>query len=341
MTGREGGGLRWGIAGTGTVSNEIADDFALVENAEVTAVSSRTEASAQRFADAHSISGIYSDYDAMLQNVDAVYIGTPHATHFDHAARAITRGRHVLSEKPLTTNPADARALSDLAQHHGVFLMEAMWMKFNPLIQQLTTLIGDGAIGDLRSVRATFGYPFPRDESSRWKAAMEGSALLDQGIYPVTLAHLLLGAPTAISAGGLLGPEGIDYSSHFTFEYPDGRFAQGASSMVDFLDLTASICGTTGYITIDRGFWFASTLHLHQLSADGPKTTRVEVEREGHGYTPMLRAVTAAILNGATEHPLHTPAHSAEVLDLLANIRGQLPTIDSNKTNQKNWTTLP
>ncbi|MET0715769.1 MAG: Gfo/Idh/MocA family oxidoreductase [Mycetocola sp.] len=319
--------LRWGIAGTGKVSDEIADDFALVQDAQLVGVSSRTDAAAYRFADAHGIGARYSDYDAMLTDVDAVYIGTPHATHFDYAKRALSRGRHVLCEKPLTLRPADAVILADLARHHGVFLMEAMWMKFNPLHQRLISLVNEGAIGDLRSVHATFGYPFPKDGSSRWQASMAGSALLDQGIYPVTLAHMLLGEPESISAAGTVTADGIDLSSHFTFEYSGGRFAQGASSMVDFLDMTASITGTEGFISIGSGFWFASALELHQETADGFTRRRIEVEREGHGYTPMLRAVTAAIQAGATEHPLHTPAHAADTLALLAEIRRQIPVI--------------
>lgn len=319
-----GGRLRWGIAGTGKVSSEIADDLALVGDAELAAVSSRTEASANRFAYIHGVANRHADYDAMLDDVDAVYIGTPHATHMDYASRALSRGRHVLCEKPLTPAPTDARALADLARANKVFLMEAMWMKFSPLHQRLAALVDEGAIGDIRSVQATFGFPFPRDGSSRWRASMAGSALLDQGIYPVTLAVALLGIPSGISGSGTLTADGVDLRSHFTFDYPDGRFAYGASSMVEFLDLAASISGSEGFITIDSGFWFASDLRLHQLTADGVQTTPFRVKCEGHGYVPMLRAVTAAILAGAIEHPLHTPADSVEVLTLLAEIRRQL-----------------
>ena len=126
-------------------------------------------------------------------DIDAVYIATPHVTHFDIASEAIAAGKHVLCEKPLGMNEREVRELAARAADAGVFLMEAMWMKFNPLYARLAQLIADGVLGDVRSVRAAFGAAFPQDGSSRWMPG--GSTLLDQGIYPVTLAHMLLGRP--------------------------------------------------------------------------------------------------------------------------------------------------
>ncbi|NKF32302.1 Gfo/Idh/MocA family oxidoreductase, partial [Pseudomonas sp. BGM005] len=112
--------------------------------------------------------------------------GTPHVTHFDYARQALELGRHVLCEKPIALNAHEVRELASIAARSGAFLMEAMWMKFNPLHQRVVEIVQSGAIGEVRSVRGAFGAPFPRDDSSRWKPG--GSTLLDQGIYPVTLA---------------------------------------------------------------------------------------------------------------------------------------------------------
>ena len=130
-------------------------------------------------------------------DIDAVYIATPHVTHFDIASEAIAAGRHVLCEKPLGMNEREVRELAARAADAGVFLMEAMWMKFNPLYARLAQLIAEGVLGEVRSVRAAFGAAFPQDGSSRWMPG--GSTLLDQGIYPVTLAHMLLGRPETVS----------------------------------------------------------------------------------------------------------------------------------------------
>jgi len=313
--------LRWGIVGTGGISRQITSDLRLVADAAIVAVSSRHSASADEFADEFGIPQRFDDYAAMLDSdIDAVYIGTPHVTHFELARRALLRGRHVLCEKPIGLDATEVRQLADIARSSGVFLMEAMWMKFNPLHRLLLDLVRDGAIGEVRSVRAAFGAPFPQDGSSRWQPG--GSTLLDQGIYPVTLGHMMLGEPSSITAAGVVRDDGVDLSENFTLHFPGARFAQGAASMVEFLDQSASISGTLGWITIDSGFWYGSRLAVHRFSmAEGETVIPHETVREGFGYTPMLREVTAAIQRGELEHPWHTMADAARVFDSLDEIR--------------------
>ena len=136
---------------------------------------------------------------------------------------------------------------------------------------------------------------------------------------------MFLGEPSGVTADGIMKAHAIDLSQNYTLNYPDGRFAQGASSMVDFLDQAASLSGTSGWITIDTGFWFASRFTLHHFSADKGETREIyEATREGYGYVPMLREVTAAILNGEREHPLHTLDQTARVFDTLDEIRRQI-----------------
>ena len=301
----------------------MAEDFALLETSEVTAICSRSASGAEDFGDSFGIAARFTDFESMLaSDIEAVYIGTPHVTHFEFARAALLAGRHVLCEKPLGLNAAQVRELATIAEASDRFLMEAMWMKFNPLYATLRDLLDTGAIGEVRSVRASFGVPFPRDNSSRWKTG--GSTLLDQGIYPVTLGHMILGDPLRVSATGIVRSDGVDLSEYFTLHYSDGRFAQGASSMVDFLDLTGSIAGTDGWIAIDPGFWFATAFTLHRLTSDGPTAERFEAVREGHGYVPMLRAVTASIRAGSTQHPLHDLDQTARAFDILDEIRFQI-----------------
>lgn len=315
--------MRWGILGTGSISQQMAEDFALLETAEVAAVCSRSASAANSFGDGFGISARFTDFESMLaSDIEAVYIGTPHVTHFEYARAALLAGKHVLCEKPLGLDAAQVRELAAIAEASDRFLMEAMWMKFNPLYATLRNLLDTGAIGEVRSVRASFGVPFPRDDSSRWKPG--GSTLLDQGIYPVTLSHMILGDPSHVSATGIVRTDGVDLSEYFTLDYLDGRFAQGASSMVDFLDLTGSIAGTRGWIAIDPGFWAADGLTLHGFTQDGPTAERFETVREGHGYVPMLRAVTASIRNGNRQHPLHDLDQTARAFDILDEIRRQI-----------------
>ena len=312
--------VRWGVAGTGPISQQIARDLALVDGAELAAVASRTEAAATVFGDEFAIPLRFSDYSAMLDaDLDAVYLGTPHVTHFALAKEALQRGRHVLCEKPLGLDAAEVRELAAIAREAGVFLMEALWMRFTPLTALVREIVDSGEIGEVRAVQAAFGAPFPRDGSSRWQRG--GSSLLDQGIYPVTLAHLMLGEPESVTARGVIDPLGIELSTHFTLEYGGGRFAQGASSMVEFLAGTATVSGSTGWIGLDPGFWFASGLTVNGYGPAGPTSRRIEVAREGHGYVPMLREVTRAIAAGLLEHPLHTLEETAAVFDTLDAVR--------------------
>ena len=126
--------MRWGILGTGSISQQMAEDFALLETAEVTAICSRSASGAEDFGDSFGIAARFTDFESMLaSDIEAVYIGTPHVTHFEFARAALLAGRHVLCEKPLGLNAAQVRELAAIAEASDRFLMEAMWMKFNPL----------------------------------------------------------------------------------------------------------------------------------------------------------------------------------------------------------------
>ena len=324
MTSPDRGPLRWGVVGTGAISRQIVADFALIPDATVTAVASRQLQRAHAFADDFGIAERYASLREMFgSGIDAVYIATPHVTHFEIASEAIAAGRHVLCEKPLGMNEREVRELSAQAVDAGVFLMEAMWMKFNPLYTRLAGLISDGLLGEVRGVRAAFGAAFPQDGSSRWMPG--GSALLDQGIYPVTLAHMLLGRPKTVHAQGTVRPDGVDLREEFSFGYADDRLAQGASSMVEWMDPSAAVSGTEAYVTITGGFWWASQLTVHHPLPWGQRRQEVvEVEREGNGYVPMLRAVVHAIRAGALEHPMHTANATAAIYSTLDEIRRQI-----------------
>ena len=252
----------------------------------MTAVASRDAARADAFADEFGIAERFSGrHDMFASDIEAVYIATPHVTHFDIASEAIAAGKHVLCEKPLGMNEREVRELAARAADAGVFLMEAMWMKFNPLYARLAQLIADGVLGDVRSVRAAFGGAFPQDGSSRWMPG--GSTLLDQGIYPVTLAHMLLGRPETVSARGTVREDGVDLREDFTLGYADARFAQGASSMVEWIDPSAAISGTGAYVTIGGGL-------LVRVAADDPPSAAVGPAspggRRGRARGQRLRA---------------------------------------------------
>jgi predicted dehydrogenase len=321
-------GLRWAIAGAGRVSRSVVPDLRLAGDAEVTTVFSRDAAKAAAFADEFGIPSWSSDFAAVLATpeIDAVYLATPFATHSAMTRAALEAGKHVLVEKPMAVAADEVSDLFALARERRLFLMEAMWMKFNPAFRTLLELLSSGRIGEPRSLRAGFGMPFPEDGGSRWDVGRSGSTLLDQGIYPVTLAHAVFGEPAGVYARGSLRADGLDLAEHFTLEFPGGRFAQCSSSMVEFAEPTASISGRSGWITIPPLFWATTSLRVHadswQAMMDDPQ--RVDLPREGNGYTPMLREVGEGIRQGLLEHPWHTADDTIAVFRTLDAIRAEL-----------------
>ncbi|MBP2328926.1 putative dehydrogenase [Kibdelosporangium banguiense] len=321
--------VRWAIIGTGDVSAMIAPDFALARNATVTAVCSRALDTAETFADRFAIPRRYDNLGLLLDDaeIDAVYIATPHGTHHSLAMTALAAGKHVMVEKPMATSSAQVRDILGYARGRGLLAMQAMWSDFSPMAALLKQLLDSDAIGAVTSVQASFGLPFPRSTGSRWNAALGGSTLLDQGIYPVALALSVLGRPDHIRARGRVTANGIDLAEHITFEYKDGRYAQLAASMVDFVEPSATINGTTGWVSLPAPFWVADRLELRSggfpqaLMNSRPRSVTVE----GHGFVPMIRAASEAILEQRTEHPLHDAARTLAVFAALDEIRSQLP----------------
>ncbi|TDP98480.1 MULTISPECIES: Gfo/Idh/MocA family protein [unclassified Leifsonia] len=325
MTSSSAGALNWAVVGTGFISQLIANDLALTPGAVCYAVVSRDQTKANAFADERGFPVAYSDLHRALADpdVDVVYVGTPHATHARIAVAALEAGKHVLVEKPIAVDEGDARRIADAAARSGRFAMEGMWMRFLPAYRAALEEASSGAIGDVRSVRASFGLPFDAPESPRWSAERASSTLLDQAIYPVTLALDVLGAPGRVWASGRIRSDGVDLAEHMTFDYADGRFAQLAASMVDYAEPTATISGTEGWITIPAPFW--SAFEYQKRSGPIPDAlARVDTTtftRDGFGYVPMLAAVTEAIMAGLTEHPTHPLADSVATLSVLDTIR--------------------
>ncbi|MEV8176376.1 Gfo/Idh/MocA family oxidoreductase [Microbacterium sp. NPDC079176] len=311
---------RWGIIGTGDISDRLVSDL-LAIGGEITAVWGRTPDRASDFAARHGIPFATAERSALFaRDVDAVYIATPASTHTAITLEAIAAGKHVLVEKPIATSAVDAEMLFARASAAGVFLMEAMWMRFNPLHVEIIERITGGELGAVRSVRAGFGTPFfPRPGKARPEDG--GSILRDRGIYPVTLAHWFLGEPDDVQARGVVS-ERVDLAGHATLDSAGGAFAQLAWSGVDFLDLSAAISGERGWITLDPMFWAGSDARVHAGSAERifREPERIGHPRVGNGYGPMLEAVGTAIESGLREHPWHDAATTISITRTLDRI---------------------
>ncbi|GAA1942934.1 Gfo/Idh/MocA family oxidoreductase [Microbacterium deminutum] len=320
--------VRWAIVGTGGIARRTLGDLRLVPRAEIVAVCSRSEESADAFAAEWGIERGYADFTALCADmtVDAIYIATPHGTHFRYASEALRAGKHVLCEKPLTMTAAEARELKSLSVEQDVFLMEAMWMKFAPSMRRALELVESGAIGTPMFVQAGLGYPVPGDGPERfWVAELGGGALFDMGVYTIALAHLFLGVPDAVSTIGEIRPDDVDLHESYTLSYMNGATAQLTTSITYAIPPRGSVGGTAGSIAFGEMLFAPRSLRLMTgTPPQPPRIEDIEFEQEGAGYVPMFRAACEAILAGDREHPFHPVSATIEVLETMELVRAQL-----------------
>ena len=313
----------WGILGTGVIANRFARDLALLPDAELIAVGSRSADSAAEFSAAHNIPRAYGSWQELAEDkdVDVVYVATPHAAHHAAATVCLSAGRAVLCEKPLTLDASTAADLVRLARAREVFLMEAMWMRVNPAIRRIVELVQDGAIGDLRHITADFGVPGPFPPGHRMRAPeLGGGALLDLGVYPVTFAHLFLGPPQHIRAWAALLPEGTDENTGVVFGYDNGALATLHCGLLGETGQRATITGTLGRIELPRHFYRPDRFTLIRDT----EVTEVDLPLRGHGMVYEAEEVMRCIRDGLIESPLITHAATIEVMTTLDAIRAQI-----------------
>ncbi|MGM1064028.1 Gfo/Idh/MocA family protein [Saccharothrix sp. Mg75] len=300
--------LRWGVVATGGIADVVTGDLRLLPDVEVLAVSSRALPKAEAFAAKHGVPRAYGDYADLLADpdVDVVYVATPHVQHHEVSRAALAAGKHVLCEKPAALTSADLREVVDLARERGLFFMEAVWTRFNPLVVRLGELVAAGEIGEVRSVRADFGFTLPHDPAHRlWNLGLGGGSLFDLGIYPVSFAHLLLGEPEAVHAhGSLVG--GVDAELGMLLGYPGGAHALLGSSLVSPLKDGAVVYGTKGLVEFPEAMYNPA-----RMIVNGVEHTYVQ---EGAGYVPQLREVVARVVAGEVESPSMSHDESLAIL---------------------------
>ncbi|MFF8834830.1 Gfo/Idh/MocA family protein [Streptomyces sp. NPDC015130] len=315
------GTVRWGILATGGIAERFTTDLLTLDGAEVVAVASRTEASAKAFADRFGIPRAYGQWAGLFadEDVDVVYVATPHHAHREAAGLALEAGKAVLCEKALTLNAREAEELVTLSRDRGLFLMEAMWMYCNPLVRKLAELVRDGAVGEVRTVQADFGLagPFPAGHRLR-DPAVGGGALLDLGVYPVSFAQLLLGEPDSVQAHALISPEGVDLNTGMLLGWDSGASALLSCSLVADTPLTAAVTGTLGRIEVPRGFFFPERFTLHR---DGREPEEFLAGDDPHSFRHEAAEVMRCLRAGATESPLVPLEGSLAVMRTLDAVR--------------------
>lgn len=293
--------VRWGIIGPGRIASLVIKDFPYVEGAEAVAVASRSTERAQAFATHHGLARAYGSYQEIMadESVDAVYIATPHPQHHAIALAAIAAGKAALVEKTFTATVAGAEQVIAAARQRQVYVMEAMWTRFQPAIVAARALIDDGAIGEVRQLQVDLGVDRPYDPSDRlFDPAQGGGAMLDLGVYVVSFAQYFLGTPDRMEVSGSLAPTGVDAEAGLLLGYGDGRVATLLISLKHHTPGAARIQGTNGWIEVPPRFHHPHRIVLHRRGRD-PET--INKPPLGTGYSHELIEVTERVRAGATE----------------------------------------
>jgi dihydrodiol dehydrogenase / D-xylose 1-dehydrogenase (NADP) len=291
--------IGWGILGAGTIAAKFATDLIKAPDARLAAVGSRDLAKAQTFADQHGAQRAYGSYAAMLADpaVQIVYVATPHNFHLEHATLCLQAGKAVLCEKPMETDASRVARLIAEARSRKLFLMEAMWTRFLPVVAQARRWLAAGRIGEVRQVTVDFGFRSVLNPQGRlFNLALAGGATLDVGVYVVAMASMALGglAPTSVQAAGAIGETGIDEQSAYLLRYASGALAQLSCAVRTNTPQVARIFGTEGWIEIPA-FWHATTATLH-----APGQATVEISGEASYHFEAAEAM-ACLRAGATE----------------------------------------
>lgn len=319
--------VRWGFLGAGGIATKVARDLVSTPGNVLAAVAARDLDRAEDFAARFGSAGVhaYGDYRTLMDDpeVDVVYIATTHPMHREQALLAIEAGKPVLIEKPVCLTARDTSEVFDAAAAAGVFAMEAMWMRTNPLIREIQRLIADGAIGEVRSVRAEMALGLPFDSSHRlYDLANGGGALLDLGVYPVTFAWLFLGEPDRVAVSGSLAPTGADATVAMQWGFADGRDAQLWCSAPVGGPYRGLILGTEGWIETEGRFHRPTGLVLRR--ADGERRFADPLDSSLPGYRPEIEEVERCLRAGLLHSELVPPAETIAIMRLLDAARAEL-----------------
>jgi predicted dehydrogenase len=315
--------VRWGIVATGNISTQFTHDLGLLaDDAVATAVASRSQANADRFAAEFGIPHAYDDYRRLIDSgeVDVIYIGTPHPQHYAVARAALQAGIAVLCEKPVTLTAAQARDLIAVATEHKTLFAEAMWMRTNPVIRAMFADLERGAIGEPQQVVADFAFHKPSLPARLLDPALGGGSLMDGGIYPMTFAYLALGRPAEIKAVGSLNDDGVDLNVAMAWRYDSGAVAALTCGLRSANPWVASISGPDGNLQLPHRFHHPE--YYLRTTASGAE--RIDVPTHGRGYHYEAAEVMRALRQGLLEVPALPQAGTLEILELLDETRSQI-----------------
>ena len=312
--------LKMAILGAGGIASTMAGTISRMEQVECYAVGSRSLEKAQAFAQKFGFQKAYGSYEELVQDeeVELVYIATPHSEHYENARLCIRHKKPVLCEKAFTANAKQAKELLDYAKKEKVFITEAMWVRYLPMLQTIRAELADGVIGTPTMLTANLGYlisEVPRLQ----RPDLAGGALLDVGVYPINFARMIFGDRIVkISSACTYTDSGVDEQDSITLIYEDGKVAQLAASMLGLSDRRGTIYGTKGFMVIENINNFES-LTVYDTGYRPVKT--IERPEQISGYEYEVEACIRALSEGKLECEEMPHEETLRVMELMDGLR--------------------
>jgi predicted dehydrogenase len=356
------GVVRFGVIGAGRVARDFAVGLRFVPDASLVAVASRTRAVAERFAADFAGTRLLPTVDALVEDesIDVVYVATPHHLHAEQTTLSLQAGKAVLCEKPFTIDATEAREVVAAARRHQRFCMEAMWTRFIPIIQRAKEIVDGGGIGQPRMLHADFGVPTTAAADSRfYDPAQGGGALLDRGVYGVSLAVMLFGRPVGVAAVSGISATGVDEHTGILLRFEGDSLAVLSCSLSSLTSGAAWVSGSEGSLTVHAPFYCPERLTVRRYQTTPPaeaapqsrrdavvamakgnvlgraalrlarpvvsRTRRSEVHTavEGNGYGYEVAEVVRCLRSGALESERMPLDESVTIMEVLDTVRAE------------------
>lgn len=309
--------MNFGIIGAGDIAHAMAHTISQMEDVCMYAIASRNINKATEYKEQYEMKKAYGSYEELAADsqVDVIYIATPHSLHYEQVKMCLNHGKHVLCEKAFTANEKQAEELIAISESKGLFLGEAMWTRFMPLTKKLVHLLEEKVIGDVTLMTANLNFPMMHKERLV-KPELAGGALLDVGIYPLTMASIVMGDDIAdMNATAILTEKGVDKMGQYTIRYKNGTMADLNAGMCSFSDGNAVIYGTEGHIVVEGVNCLQS---IKVFDANWNLTSVIEKETQISGYEYEVEACVNAIQKGdieCKEMPHKQMLHMMRVMD--------------------------
>jgi predicted dehydrogenase len=316
--------VKWGIIGLGNIAHQFAKDLLLVEDAELAAVASRDVVKSKEFAKKYDCQKAYSSYDDIINDdeIDILYIATPHYSHAALTIKALQNNKHVLCEKPIALNYAAALQMINASKKNNKFFMEAFWTRFNPSFRQAFSKIEKGEIGEVKYINADFAFYADNLEgvgNRKTDMKLGGGALLDIGVYPLFLCYVVLGIPSEILAISNFHQTGADLQTSMILQYENAQ-AILHSSFVSTSNIKATINGTKGRINLNTLWHQAQSYTLNV----GDQEEEIVLPTKGKGFTYEIEECHQCIKENSIESKLWSHQNSLDLIKIVDQVRNKI-----------------